>query len=473
MSSEGISAERLRAYLRELAPKAQALLMSELERGAMSGADVPGSDLILRTLRPVVRQSRSSVPRVGHPARLFFQPLEPFLVDIGSMRMLPGRLDRTVLEPLWQWLCRDAVPASAKTYIDEITAALVINDRAAAATLATSFQDEASRAIGDWLARGAQDDRLARRLAAQIGTPHALGDLATLHQVLLNRAALDQFSGRLPALIRNLSVDQIDNIVGLLRHGLTKQPEALQLGLIVVMMRIAPFWHLIRIAISAAESDIATRIEAVPHAVAIDIVLAELGRRIAELRVRLDARDFALAVASLRDMHDACRGLRSELDLSADTRWSRELSSLRSTISDLLQIEIEHVPGQLRRLLRPRAGVGAGGGERDGAAVLDATDVAEIEGRIMLADACRKYAGELAVNQTAPRVHAELKASLDNATPQLIDALRSAAPAGRRVIQSQVEAAARFAGKLYGAEYAALLVKAAGVAVGDRAAARA
>jgi hypothetical protein len=46
----------------------------------------------------------------------------------------------------------------------------------------------------------------------------------------------------------------------------------------------------------------------------------------------------------------------------------------------------------------------------------------------------------------------------------LLDGLRQAGPGESRFRQSQVDAAVRFAAKMFGPEYAAVLVKAAGIA---------
>ena len=161
------------------------------------------------------------------------------------------------------------------------------------------------------------------------------------------------------------------------------------------------------------------------------------------------------------------RALRTEMDLSGDSPWARELAALRSNISDLLRAEIETMPGRVRRLLRPRTTKEIGPNLE-----LDPIEVAETEARIELVGACRNYAGEFALNQVAPRVHADLQNYLDTGTASLLEALRSAGPADRKFRQSQVDAAVKLAAKLFGAEYASLLTKAAGIAASDRTMAR-
>jgi hypothetical protein len=121
-------------------------------------------------------------------------------------------------------------------------------------------------------------------------------------------------------------------------------------------------------------------------------------------------------------------------------------------------MEIESTPGRVRRLLRPRS---AG---KAGAARLDAGDVAETEALIELLAACRHYASELAVREVTLRAFAELEQYLDSGTRTLVEGLRGGDPADRPFRQSQVDAAVRFCGKVFGAQYAAVLGKAAEVA---------
>ena len=92
-------------YLRELPPQARALLIGEFERSLLRGDEAAGIDLVLQELRRIVRDQREGTPRVGHCARLFFKPLEPFLVD--------DRADHTSSRPHRALLARNAVDLGA------------------------------------------------------------------------------------------------------------------------------------------------------------------------------------------------------------------------------------------------------------------------------------------------------------------------------------------------------------------------
>jgi hypothetical protein len=110
------AAEKLRAYLRELKPGARALLVAELERGVLHGTSPAGAEMVLSELRRSLRDGQSKAARFGDPARLFFQPLEPFLVDDGPDHKHRGRIARTALEPIWLWISNILIPDETKAY---------------------------------------------------------------------------------------------------------------------------------------------------------------------------------------------------------------------------------------------------------------------------------------------------------------------------------------------------------------------
>src|ERR1700719_894815 len=103
MTSDGQAVERLRDYLRTLRPEARAMLVAELERGLLRGEEVPGSELVLQELRRTIRAAAQPVPRIGDAARMFFMPLEPFLIDGRADHRRVGRIARVSLEPIWEW----------------------------------------------------------------------------------------------------------------------------------------------------------------------------------------------------------------------------------------------------------------------------------------------------------------------------------------------------------------------------------
>src|ERR1700751_4467900 len=94
------SIERLRDYLAQLPPQAQALLMREFERAIERGEDIAVAAFVLEQLRKGVRGAEDNArPPTDDPARLTFRTLEPFLVE-GNLPVRPGQIRRASLLPI-------------------------------------------------------------------------------------------------------------------------------------------------------------------------------------------------------------------------------------------------------------------------------------------------------------------------------------------------------------------------------------
>jgi hypothetical protein len=375
-----------------------------------------------------------------------------------------GRLPRAALESIWRWIQRDLMPDEAATYREQVGRPLLEQHLEEAERAAFTFQDQAVACMAGALAAAEGDEKALRRLSAQIGTPRALHHVRTVIDILKARNELAALGDMLPAHIRNLADAQLDNVKAVLDSLAVRHPDTFGYALVIVMGRLASHWHLIRLAIKAVGSDKAARIADTSYSVAVTIVLAETERMVAKLAADLKQGRHGAVVALLKSIHDAVRGVRTELDLQAESPAGRQLAAIRSEISGVVSGGIEGIPGQLRRLLRPRADA-----EIPPGSMLDADDIADTEASIEFVCACRNYASELASSEVAQRVFTELQQYLDTGTRALLESLRHADTAHRPFRQSQVDAAVRFCAKMFGSEYAALLTKAAELAAsGDR-----
>lgn len=467
MTGDGASIERLREYLQSLTPEARAMLIAELERALLREEDTAGNELVLQELRRTIRATSQQVPRIGDAARRFFMPVEPFLIEGPADHKRVGRLARLSLEPIWQWICRDLIPAEARALTEDINRALLAEERTKVEQLVRALHERAVLRMKAALDGLETNEKARRRFSVEVGTPRAIEDVTTLMQILAVRDILAEVSRRLPDHIRAFEREQADQIKAAfdgisaqkLPQSSTAQKSDLFLyGLIMLMNRLASPWQLIRIATRAAESDDTARIAATPYAVAVTIVINELECMVDELRSELKA---GRPVASLlKAIHDSARGMRTEIELSVDSAWARQLAAIRGAVSNLLTVELETTPGRVRRLLRPRPAKEIAPGS-----LLDAIDVHEVEARVELVGACRHYASELAVSEVTLRTHTELTQYLETGAKILLDTLRHAEDAERPFRQSQVDAAVRFCRTVFGTDYAALLAKAAEVAL--------
>ena len=446
--------ERLRDYLRQLPPQAQAMLMREFERAIARGEDTTVATLVIEQLRKIARAGGDeTAPRSGDLARLFFRPLEPFLVE-GNAPVRLGQIRRASLVPVWQWLAREGAPQQV-TVCEAALAQSGGNENSRELDAAIrKLHTAAADAILKIFSPGQGDDK--QRALARVGPPDVIEDLPSIGSVLKGREALDGLGGRLPAHIRTFGDAQIMSVGEALNVPSLQTPQLLPFALSLVMQRMTAPWQIIRIATKLAGSDDEIRVAATPYGVAVTVALHDLSNLAAVLRTDIRRSHFANVAENLKILHDGVRGLRTELDLRDGSRWGKQLISIRADISNALQSEIDSVPGRVRRILRQRADKDIGAGAR-----IDTIEVEETAALIDFVAICRNFAGELAINEVTLRTYSDLQHYVEQATEALVQSLRGGDAKTRSYRQMQVAAAIRFCGLLFGNEYAVLMSRAA------------
>jgi hypothetical protein len=461
------SIERLRDYLAQLPPQAQALLMREFERALERGQDTAVATLVLDQLRKIVRKTEAdeaAPPRTDDLSRLLFQVLEPFLVEAGAPIRV-GQVRRSSLAPIWQWLGRDGAPDKLK----ELEAALARTPADSAGqveALTSKLQAVAADAIFELTGPGGGDKS---RALARVGPPNVIEDFYSSGAVLAVRDAIATLNEKLPCSLRAFGDAQIASVTAALNIPVLQTPQMLPFALSIVVQRMTAPWQIIRLAIKIAASDDEIRVAATPYGVAVTIALHDLSCVAAILRMDIKRGHFDNVAANLKTLHDGVRGLRTELDLRNDSAWGKQLTSIRADISNALQSEIDSVPGRVRRILRQRAEKDIPPGAR-----IDSTEVEETVALIDFVATCRNYASELAINEVTLRTYSDLQQYVERSTEQLVQSLRGADHKVRTYRQQQVQAAIRFCQVLFGDDYASLMSRAAeNAATGERKSSRA
>jgi len=458
------STERLRDYLAQLPPQAQALLMRGFERAIERGEDLAVATLVLEQLRKVVRgaeEDEAIRPRSDDPARLLFRPIEPFLIE-SNFPMRPGQVRRTSLQPVWQWLAREGAPEQARAFEMVLAEIRLSGSTAGLEAEVRKFQLAVAEAIARVAAPVAGDDR--HRSLSRIGPPNVVEDLLSIGAVLRAREAMETLGGRLPSQLRAFTDSQIISVTSALNAPPLQTPQLLPFALSLIMQRLAAPWQIIRLAIKMAASDDEIRVAATPFGIAVTLALHDLSFLAACLRTDIRRGQLDNVGEQLKILHDGVRGLRTELDLRNDSTWGRQLTAIRADISNSLQSEIDSVPGRVRRILRQRA-------DKDISAApkIDETEVEETAALIDFVAVCRTYASELAINEVTLRTYSDLQHYVEQSTEGLVQSLRGGDAKARAYRQTQVKAAIRFCEVLFGHDYASLMSRAAENAVtGER-----
>jgi len=288
--------DRIWEFLQRLSPLTRSCLLTELERLELCGIDMPGSADLQARLRAELRPD-GAADGPPTPSKYFFAPLEPLLVDSAPDHANPGRIARSSLVPIWEWICRDLLQVMARDYNEQMKALIASNKPKDIQQSAAIFQVKVAKSLEGNLASPAGAERARARLAAYTASPSVYGDLVKMMGALRARDALAKFGAALPKDILKFDDAKVGKITKLLDAFRKKDPAAVPFALALVAGRLKAPRELVRLATKAARSRSAADVAATPYAIAISMVLDQIDDKRIALRVSLkknrvvDARD--------------------------------------------------------------------------------------------------------------------------------------------------------------------------------------
>ncbi len=348
-----IQIDRTWDFLQKLSPLTRSCLLSELERLELCGVDMPGSTDIQARLRAEFRKDGATQNSANNPARYFFAPLEPLLVDGAPEHSNTGQIPRNSLVPIWEWISRDLLPTMARDYIKAINETAAKSDKEALKVTA-SFHTKVIKVLENTFASPGGVEQTRGKLARYTAARTAVDDVAKMLCVLRARDALAKFGERLPQKITKFDDVQVAKITPLLDAFKKANPDALPFALALVSRRLKTSWQLIRLATKAARSKNAADIAATPYAIAVSMVLDQLDDKRLALRIALKNDRIVVVQALLADIYNTEYALQVRIDELDSSPWGARLRQIMDAVAALVESETSRFPEEVGHIFASR-----------------------------------------------------------------------------------------------------------------------
>jgi hypothetical protein len=344
------SGERVREYVQGLTPQVRGRLLDELERLHLAGEDIKGSEALLAELRTEFRGSGQRHERVNNPARYFFQPLEPVLVNRIPERANSGQISRSSLAAIWEWIGQCLLPAMTREYDARMRQIILANNQVESRKVAAAFQAKVAKGLEGALT-GDAAERTREQLAKFTTSAGVIIDLTKMRAVLLATDALSRFEAALPREIDTFEREALVHGRDLLNRLASEHAEAVPFALTMIMKRLKAPWQLIRLATDAVKSRKAADIFEAPYAISVSMVLDHLDERRQALHNALTSNSILVARDILVDIHGIEHALRHRIDRLEGTAWGQRLDELMQATATELDVELHKLPDNVHHVL--------------------------------------------------------------------------------------------------------------------------
>lgn len=318
-----------------------------------NGAGLPHED-ILESLRPTLRDSGRNA-RALTPLRVFCRPFEDLLSDEPRRQKQKGRIARSSVTPVWNWLAQDLMAEETKSFALAVKTAAMGHGTDEVLACAIEFWQTASQALSNKFA--AESGRRAAERA--LNSDAVVADAREMALMLGIGPEICAFQEGLPQSIPSLSEDAVQAFRVTYERLLQTAPDAAPYLPFVVMKRLENPWEALRLPLGAAQEN--------PDAggdtgLVGEVLFDVIEERSAALRAAMPHRFNADAMLlDLKTFTTLSNGVAKEVELRSDGGWSQRLIKDRAAVADVMDGFMQRAPDEIGAALPmlPAEGEGA------------------------------------------------------------------------------------------------------------------
>ncbi|POF32338.1 hypothetical protein [Roseibium marinum] len=349
---------KIKSYLSSLRPQAVEALVRNMERAQFQKNPDPNLQLILTAALALLRRPRLLAPELpGGPQRqnqiqrMFFSPLEDFLINETLMIRQEARIHRGMLNRVWKWLGRDVMPDDFQTVLEQAGNAAVSGERVAA--LVQALRTRSVDAVGEALHRSENSDTERRRMGIELGGERGIAELRDIQKIFSAERWLVPFLQNIPERINEQRLKRDTDVLRLVDKCSYRFPDHVPVIAAALVDRSDAPAALCSFAGRLVGDDDPKAIENSQFAPFVDVVMSEAERlQILALDHCKHNPDPVAFSQALLEYHALVRGVERDMDLSHSGKWHKRLAESKRTISNVVTTELNTAHGAVRRALQ-------------------------------------------------------------------------------------------------------------------------
>jgi hypothetical protein len=448
---------KIQTYLRSLSPKAVEALVRNLEHAKIKKGEDPQIQFVLAAAVTLLRKPQIATPetqggeqRRSQIQRMFFSPLEDFLISETLQTRQEGRIDRAVLDRVWKWLSRDVIEKDVQIVLEQAGNAAVSGERVD--SLVQALRTRAVEAIAEALHNSEVSEKERRRMGIELGGERGIAELRDIHKIFAAERWLLPFLQNLPNRINEHRLKQDMDVLRLVEKCSARFPDHVPVIAAALVERSEAPSALCTFAGRLAGDEDPKAIANSQFAPFVDVVMSEAERlQILALKHRHHNPDPVAFSQALSEYHSLVRGVERDMDLSLSGKWHKQLSDSKRSLSSEVTSELNSAHGAIRRALQiPKI-------DKSGKLQIDQAALDEAVRTLRVVTMARNTSETFAVNDVGKRTRQAVEQTLEIVTRSLITDLGKAKGQELEAQLSAVDNAILLSEIYFGEEYAAQL----------------
>lgn len=462
--AESRTIRQLKEVFTQLSSAQTKKLIDAIEMDRLAGGKLP-HDLILEALRPRMREEEDPKSKRGGaptPVRHLCWPFEELLVTKRPGPKHRGRVARTSIMPVWQWLAQDRIPDTLEEVSQRIVDHTLAKDSAGLNAAIAVLHASCAQAIREGLDEAKPGSKTKRLLIERLGGEEVLDDAREMGLLLEVAPRLSDFKRGMPKNVSELTPALAREVRELFDELAEAQPDAAPYAAVIAMRHIEQPWQMFRIVKGVAHTNTDVLISRTDISIVGELLLLDMEDAVDCLE-NVDPAEAPDEVAEqLKLFTQISRGITEEIGVRRDGAWATRLMSARGAVSEIIRERMDRAHTKVVKALpmRSTGRFGRGGPSRpDLSREIDPQAVERAVNTIRFLESARRYAQAGSFVGALNAAVAEIDKYLDDFERGIVDELRSDDAAIRERGETYLDAVASLVEIFRNPEEAALLRK--------------
>ncbi len=461
--TESRTLRRLKDALSEISSAEAEKIMVAVERDKLAGGGLP-HELILEALRPRLREEGGKLKRGGAPTpvRHLCWPFEELLVNARPGPKHPGRVARTSIMPVWDWLVDDRVPDALAEISQRIVDHTLAKDEESLDAAVAVLHETCASAIRDGLEEAKPGSKTRRLLIEKLGGEGVLEDAREMGLLLGVAPRLSVFKTGIPKDVDELTPALANEVRDLFDELAEAQPDAAPYAAVIAMRHIVKPWQMFRIVKGVAHTNTDVLISRTDISIVGELLLLDMEEAVDCLETFDPAEQPQDVSEKLKQFTHISRGITDEIGVRRDGVWATRLMSARGAVSEIIRDRMDRAPARIFKALpmRSTGRFGRGGPSRpDLSREIDPVAAERAVNIVAFIQDARRYAEAGSFVGALNSAASEVDKYLDDYERGIVDELRSGEAAIRTRAEAYLDAAAAVVEIFRSPDEAALLRK--------------
>jgi hypothetical protein len=447
--------QQLQGLLGALPPLIASRLAKAIEIDRLNEGQSLPHELILDGLRPVLRRNQSA-DRAPTPLRLFCRPFEDLLTMVPRTAKQRGRIARSSIMPVWNWVSQTLAAEAAATFSIGIKTSLLSGRNDDMMNHAAQFWTVAAQAI-----LSALDTDRARKAAREIlDGDLAVADAREMALLLSVGGDMIDLQTKLPKPLPSLTDDVVWQLREIYDRLAVSAPEAAPYVAVVAMQRLERPWEALKLPMNVTRQSQDTLISSTDMGLVGEILFGDIEYYLSMIRAaRPNHFDADALVGHLIGFTSLSTGMVKAIEMRRDGKWGQRLLGDRAAVAEVMDGFMERAMKDVSAALPTIKSGSYSGGPRvpDLAHHTDPEKSDRALAYARLVSGCRSFAPAASFGASNKEAIDEISVMLKSYTEDLLKELRSVTGDRRTNAEAHFHLAVEIAALIFSQEEADLL----------------